>query len=116
MRMIVPRLQRPWSRRVLALAGLGVGVPAALLVTLGIFLTLRVTRAIENESARYNAYMALQVGEAFEKELLDALRGAVTVAENAARVGADPAIVRQALAAGNHEFLAAHFVPTEELT
>jgi signal transduction histidine kinase len=114
--MNVPRLQRPWSRRVLVLFGLGVAVPAALLVTLGIFLTLRVARAIENESARYNAYMALQVGEAFEQELMDALRRAVLAAENAARGGAGPPGILAALAAGTGEFLTPEFVSTEGLT
>ncbi len=76
-------------------------------------------RAIENESARYNLYMALQLGEAFEQELMDELRLAVASAENAARGGAQPPEVLSTLrtgAAGSTDFLAPHFVPTEELT
>jgi signal transduction histidine kinase len=118
-RMSLSRRPRPWGRRVLVLVGLGVGIPAALLVTLGIFLTLRIARAIENESARYNLYMALQVGDAFEQELMDELRLAVASAENVARAGAQPPEVLATLrasAAGNRDFVAPHFVPTEELT
>src|SRR5262249_12250397 len=114
-RMNMTRRQRPWGRRVLALVGLGVGVPAALLVTLGIFLTLRVSRAIESENARYNAYMALQVGEAFELELMDDLRRAVVLAENAARAGAQAPEILAALRTGGSTFLAPHFVPTDDL-
>jgi signal transduction histidine kinase len=114
--MNVSRLQRPWSRRVVTIVALGVAVPAALLVTLGIFLTLRIARAIENESVRYDTYIASQVGEAFEQELMEQLRSSIMVAENAARNGAAAPEILAALATSKGEFLAPHFVPTDELT
>jgi signal transduction histidine kinase len=103
------------SRRALVLVGLGVALPAILLAGLGIYLTLRIARAVEDESARYNSYIALQVGEAFERELLDELRRSIPPAETAARSGADTAAVIEALRAGAREFSAPHFVPETEL-
>ena len=58
------------GRRAFVVLGLAVAAPALFLAGLGIFLTLRVARAIENESIRYNTYMSLQVGQAFEQELM----------------------------------------------
>ena len=103
------------SRRAFILVGLGVALPAILLAGLGIYLTQRIARAVEDESARYNRYIALQVGEAFERELLDELRRGIPPAETAARSGADPAAVLAALGAGPREFSAPHFVPEAEL-
>jgi signal transduction histidine kinase len=110
-RRFIPRV----TRRALVLIGLGVALPAVLLAGLGIYLTLRIAHAVEEESVRYNAYMALQVGETFERELLDELRRAIPLAENAARAGADTTAVLEALRAGTREFEAPHFVPEEEL-
>jgi signal transduction histidine kinase len=103
------------SRRALVLVGLGVALPAILLAGLGIYLTSRIARAVEDESARYNSYIALQVGEALERELLSSLRRSIPPAEEAARSGADTAAVIEALRVGAREFFAPHFVPESEL-
>jgi len=99
----------------LVLVGLGVALPALLLAALGVDLTLRIAHAVEDESARYNSYMALQVGETFERELLDELRRSIPLAENAARTGADTAGVLAALRAGTREFEAPRLVSESEL-
>src|SRR2546428_9908402 len=88
--MLGTRFSLHLSRRAAALVGLAVALPALFLAGLGIFLTLRVARAIENDSIRYDTYMALQVGEAFEQELMAGLRRSIALAENAARSGGPP--------------------------
>lgn len=103
------------SRRVLTLVGLGVALPAIVLAGLGIYLTLGIARSVEEESARYDSYIAAQVGEAFERELLDDLRRRIVPAENAARVGADSAVVLGALRAGAQGLGEAHFMREGEL-
>jgi len=103
------------SRRVLALVGLGVALPAILLAGLGIYLTLRIARAVEEESTRYDSYIAAQVGEAFERELLDELRRRVLPAENAARAGADSLAVLAALRTGSAGLGEPHFMREGEL-
>jgi len=113
--MAVSSLGALVSRRALYLVGFGVALPAILLAGLGIYLTLRISHAVEDESARYNSYIAQQVGEAFERELLDQLRRAIPPAENAARAGADTTAVIEALGRGSREFLAPHFVTEPEL-
>src|SRR6266850_6062537 len=105
-----------FSRRTALIIGLAVAGPALFLAGLGIFLTLRVARAIENESVRYNSYMALQVGEAFEQELMAQLRRSISVAENAARTGAGREKIMAALKDGTGEFIAPEIVPLEDLT
>ena len=102
------------SRRVLALVGLGVALPT-LLAGLGIYLTLGIARSVEEESARYDSYIAAQVGEAFERELLDDLRRRIVPAENAARAGADSAAVLGALRAGAGGLGEPHFMREGEL-
>jgi signal transduction histidine kinase len=104
-----------FSRRVIVIVGLGVGLPALLLAVLGVFLTLRIAREVERESAHYNAYIANQVVEAFERELMDHVRDAVGPAENAARAGAGLPEILAALRAGTTEFESAEFVPLEYL-
>ena len=104
------------SRRAFLILGLAIAAPALFLAGLGIFLTLRVAGAIENESTRYNTYMALQVGEAFEQELMAQLRRSITAAESAARAGGEHAQIMEALRAGTDEFLAPEIVPLDELT
>ena len=47
-----------FSRRVLVIVGLGVALPAALLASLGIYLTLRISDAIHGQRLRYNLYIA----------------------------------------------------------
>ena len=104
------------SRRAVAIIGFAVAGPALFLAGLGIFLTLRVARAIENESIRYNNYMALQVGEAFEQELMAQLRRSITAAENTARGGGSNAQIMAALRAGTGDFLAPEMVPLDDLS
>ncbi len=103
------------SRRVLALVGLGVALPALLLAGLGIYLTLRITHAVEEESRRYDSYIAAQVGEAFERELLDDLRRRIVPAENVARAGGDSAAVMAALRYAAVGLGAPHFMREGEL-
>jgi signal transduction histidine kinase len=105
-----------FSRRVLIVIGLGVALPALLLAVIGISLTLRIGRAVEESTTRYNAYMAQQVAEAYELELLAHLRLSIALAENAARSGANEAGIRAALEAGSNEFGPAHVVSLKELT
>lgn len=105
----------PLSRRVIVIVGLGVGVPALLLAVLAVFLTLRISHEVERESAHYNEYIARQVVEAFEGELMDHVRDAIGLAENAARVDSTAPAILTALRAGTTEFESAEFVPVEFL-
>jgi len=109
--MVVSRFRRS---ALLAVA-LGVALPAALLAGTGVYLTLRIARAVETDTSRYNSYVGQQVAEAFEQELMDHLRRAVAPAEKAAREGAPQSVVETALAAGTSEFEGAHFVPLDDL-
>ena len=104
-----------FRRGALFAAALGVAVPAALLAGTGIYLTLRIARAVETDTSRYNSYIGQQVAEAFEQELLQHLRLAVASAENAAREGAPQSVIETALAAGTQEFEGAHFVKLDDL-
>ena len=106
----------PFSRRVLGIIGLGVALPGALLAGLGVYLTLRISDAIHAQSQRYNLYIAQQVAEAFEQELLAALQEAIAPAEAAARNGLGPEGIIPVLAANTGSFLASHFVPIEALS
>lgn len=104
-----------FSRRVVVLVGLGVMLPALVLATLGIHLTLRISQSVENDTVRYNRYLAQQVVEAYERELLSHLKHSITLAENAARNDAPRRELMDALNAGTGEFAGSHFVPIEEL-
>ncbi len=104
-----------FSRRVLALIAFGIALPALLLAALGIFLTLRIGRAVEDQTLRYNSYMAKQVARAYELELLVDLRRAIALAENAARAGADEAAIERALDVGMAPFGPPHVVRLEGL-
>src|SRR6266545_3570890 len=104
-----------FRRSALLAIALGVALPAALLAGTGVYLTLRIARAVETDSSRYNSYMGQQVVEAFEQELMDHLRRAVAPAEKAAREGAPRAVVETALAAGTSEFEDPYFVPLDDL-
>ena len=64
----------PFSQRIVVILSLGVALPALVLAALGVFLTLRISDAVESQSIRYNHYMAQQVVEGFEQELLAHLR------------------------------------------
>ena len=79
-----------FSQRIVFILGLGVALPALVLAALGVFLTLRISDAVESQSIRYNHYMAQQVVEGFEQELLAHLREAVAGAEIEARNGSSP--------------------------
>ena len=104
-----------FRRGALFAAALGVAIPAALLAGTGIYLTLRIARAVETDTRRYNSYIGQQVAEAFEQELLDHLRRAVATAENAAREGAPRVVIEAALADGTREFEGSHLVPLDDL-
>ncbi len=112
----LPRVPMPRSRqsKLLMLVG-GVAVPALLLAGLSIILTLRVAREVESENARYNAYLAEKVNEAFERELLDHVREAVVPAERVANEGGDAAAMRRALATRSQLFEAPHLLSVEEM-
>jgi signal transduction histidine kinase len=103
-----------FSRRIVALIGLGIALPALLLAVLGVFLTLRVSREVARESVHYNEYIARQVVEAFEEELMGQVRSAVGGAENAAREDAPMPELLDALRSGS-EFEGEHFVPVDLL-
>ncbi|OGF04770.1 MAG: hypothetical protein A2W00_00580 [Candidatus Eisenbacteria bacterium RBG_16_71_46] len=103
------------GRRVLVVLGLGVSLPALLLAVLGVYLTLRISRAVEEESTRYNTYLAQQVAQAFETELMVHLRGSIVTAETAARNGGSPEEVARALAENVDEFLAPQLIPFTQL-
>ena len=109
--MAVSRFQS----RILAAIALGIAVPALALAAVGILLTLRISRAVEEESIRYNSYLAQQVVEAFEQELMERLRGSIGLAETAARNGVPREVILAALAAGGDEFRNPHFVPLDDL-
>ena len=104
-----------FSRRVLGIIGLGVALPGALLAGLGVYLTLRISDAIHAQSRRYNLYIAQQVAEAFEQELLADLQHAIADAEVAGRNGQGPEGILRALAANTGEFVAPQFLPLEDL-
>ncbi|MEQ1832285.1 MAG: HAMP domain-containing sensor histidine kinase [Candidatus Eisenbacteria bacterium] len=94
---------------------LAVALPALALAGTGVWLTLRVARQVEAESARYNAYLAEKVIEAFERELVEQVRGALVTAEAVSRTGGTPEEIRSALAARARLFEAPQFVPLEQL-
>src|SRR5262245_28425888 len=95
-----------FSRRVLGIIGLGVALPGALLAGLGVYLTIRISDAIHAQSQRYNLYIAQQVAEAYEQELLADLQRASKDAEAAARNGQTTPEILRALAANTGDFIA----------
>jgi signal transduction histidine kinase len=86
-----------WSRWTPILIAVGVLVPALVLAAIGALLTLRTARAVENASARHNLYMTRMVDDGLKQALFDLVHGAIAVAENVARSGQSPALVREAL-------------------
>lgn len=104
-----------FSRRVLVTLGLGVAVPALILAVIGILLTLRIARVVEDESVKYNTYISQQVAEAFEQELSAHLRRSIEDTENAARNGAGPEELMMIMSHEATEFEGAHLVPLNEL-
>jgi signal transduction histidine kinase len=104
-----------FSQRVLRIIGLGVALPALVLAGLAIYLSMRITGAVSVQSARYNTYIAQQVAQAFEVELLAHMRRAIAPAENAARNGANLEGIRRALATEDPEFSSPHVVSLDQL-
>src|SRR5262245_46641954 len=104
-----------FSRRILTLIGLGVGVPALLLAILGIFLTLRISLEVDRESGHYTDDVARQVVEEFEREVRAHVRLARGPAANAARDGAGVRELIAALQEGAAELGEVHFVPVDSL-
>jgi signal transduction histidine kinase len=104
-----------FSRRVLIILGLGVAVPALILAITGVFLTLRIARAVEDESVKYNTYLAQQIAESFEQEVMAHLRRSIAPAENAARNGATIGEITALLRDETGEFEGAHLVGVDEL-
>ena len=105
-----------FRQRMMVVIGLGVALPALVLAALGVFLTLRIADAVEAQSIRYSHYMAQQVVEAYETELLAHLREAVAPAENAARLDQGSAAIMAGLREGTREFTAPDFIPLHDLS
>lgn len=102
-------------QRKLALLVGAVAVPALLLAFVASMLTLRIGRQVRADSARYNAYLAAKVAEAFEQELLGQLRDAVIPAENVAQAGGGADAIVAALATRSSRFEAPHYVPVDNM-
>jgi signal transduction histidine kinase len=115
MSLPVPRLLPRSREHKLLVLVVAVALPALALALTAIWLTLRVSRQVEAESGRYNAYLAEKVVEAFERELVDQVRAALGPAESAARATGDEADIRRALASRARLFEAPHFVPLSQL-
>jgi len=113
-------LPRPWilprsRQRKLALLIGAVAVPALILALNAIWLTLGVAHQIENESARYDTYIAERVIDAFNRELVDQVHGALGQAEAIAKAGGSQEDIQRELALRAREFEAPQFVPVEAL-
>jgi signal transduction histidine kinase len=104
-----------FSKRVSLVLVLGVALPALVLAALGVFLTLRIAQAVEDESVKYHTYLSQLLAESFEQELLDHLRIALVPAENVARNGGGVPLILFSLQQDAAEFEGSHFVPLEEL-
>ncbi len=107
-------ISRP-SRRIQTIIIFGVAVPAMMLAALSIHLTVRIARAVEADAIRYHSYLAQQVAEAYEQDLMDHLRRSIGLAENAARTRAGVTEILASLEAGTTEFEGVHFVPIDSL-
>ena len=105
-----------FSRRVLLLIGVGVALPALMLAGFSLFLTLRIGEAVERQSRQFNLYIARQIAEALEQDLLAQLRESIAPAENGARIGVDAATLHAMLDVKRREFLGPQVVPLDELT
>ena len=113
---VVGRLRLPRSRQAkLALLLTSVALPALILAGVATQLTLRVSREVEVQTARYNAYLASKVSEVFEAELLSRVRERTVSAENVARAGGNAEAIVRALATQARDFEAPLFVPTEAM-
>ena len=107
-------ISRP-SRRIQTIIIFGVAVPALVLAALSIHLTLRIAHAVESDAIRYHSYLAQQVAEAYEQDLMDHLRRSIGLAENAARTSPNVPEILASLEAGTTEFEGVHFVPIDSL-
>jgi signal transduction histidine kinase len=107
------RLSRPHK---LALLVGAVALPAIALAAVAMLLTLRVSRGVQADSARYDAYLSAMVTEAFEQELVTQLRDAILPAEGVARASGSSADIIRALASRSRQFEAPHFVPVDDMT
>jgi len=105
-----------FRRRILVSIGLAVALPTMVLAGLGILLAMRISQAIDSQSARYHLYMAQQVTESFEQELLAHLRESITRAENASRAGAQGPALAATLEPRPPEFETAHLATLDELS
>jgi signal transduction histidine kinase len=105
-----------FNRRILLLIGFGVGLPALLLAGLGTVLTIGISRAVEDQAARYNSYMAKQVAKAYEQELLLEMKRSIALAENEARAGGGMREIMAALQSGETELGPPHVVMLDQLT
>jgi len=105
-----------FSRRVLLFIGFGVALPALLLAGLGVFLTLRISQAVEDQALRYDSYMSKQVAEAIEVELLSEMRRSIALAENAALSGGNAADILTALRQGETELGRPYVILLDQLT
>lgn len=105
-------MSRP--RKLVLLVG-AVALPAIALAVFAAWLSLNVVHGVESESARYDAYLAAKVTEAFEQELVTQIRDAVVPAEGAAHDGAGPGDILRALATRSRQFEAPHFVPVDDM-
>src|SRR5215472_7130253 len=113
-------MPRPWilprsRQRKLALLIGAVAVPALILALNALWLTLGVAHQFEAESARYNTYLADNIIDAFDRELVDQVQVALSDAEKAAKDGASENDIRRALAAQAHAFEAPQFVLVDAL-
>jgi signal transduction histidine kinase len=115
MSLPVPRLLPRSREHKLFVLVVAVALPALALAVTAVWLTLRVSRQVEAESGRYNAYLAEKVVEAFERALLDEVRAALGTAEAASRATGDQEEIRRALASRARLFEAPHFVPLAQL-
>ncbi|NOT33289.1 MAG: HAMP domain-containing histidine kinase [Candidatus Eisenbacteria bacterium] len=104
-----------FSRRVLILIGLGVTLPALVLAAVGALMTLRVSRALDAQTDRYNLYMARQTVEGLERELLSDLRDRIGPAENVARLGGNPLAIREAMGPSDSASITAEYVSLDQI-
>jgi signal transduction histidine kinase len=109
-----PTLTVTRQRKLALLVG-AVAVPALVLAFVASMLTLRVGRQVGADSARYNAYLAAKVSEAFEQELVAQLRDAVIPAEAVAKEGGGAGAIVSALATRSQRFEAPHYVPVDNM-
>jgi signal transduction histidine kinase len=104
------------NRRVVAVIGLGVALPALMLGGWAIVNTLRISEGLDSQSMRYHAYVAQQVADGYEKELLAHLRQRIAPAEIVAREGGSRGQLVAALRSGAETpSEPSGFIPIEDL-